>query len=91
MATNSPEQVTSSPSGPISTSAPDQPKVGQAMSEEHQVLHHIVVLTAFGVIAIVAALFTTIIDWTVLAWRTAWLGVCIAAFIGSIALNAYQQ
>ena len=82
MATNPPEQISSSPSGPVSPSEPDQSEMGRAMSEEHQVFHHIVVLSAFGVIAIVAACFTTIIDWTVLSWRTAWLTICIVAFIG---------
>jgi hypothetical protein len=62
--------------------AQPQPDLERAMSEEATVRHHIVLLTFFGVVAIVAALFTTIIDWTILAWRSTWLGICIAAFIG---------
>ena len=82
MTPNSPESRASLHPGPISNPAPDQPELGQAMLEERQVRHHIVVLTGFGTLAVVAAFFTTIIDWTVLAWRTTWLVICIVGFIG---------
>jgi hypothetical protein len=82
MAANPPERMISSPPIPISDPALNQPQLGQAMLEERQVRHHVVVLTSFGVIAIIAALFTTIIDWTVLAWRTTWLVICLFGFVG---------
>ena len=34
-----------------------------------------------GTIFAVAAIFTTVIDWTVLGWRNFWLAVCITALI----------
>jgi hypothetical protein len=82
MTANSPESIASLHPEPISNPAPDQPELGQAMLEERQVRHHIVVVTGFGTLAVVAAFFTTIIDWTVLAWRTTWLVICIVGFVG---------
>ena len=37
-----------------------------------------------GTIFAVAAIFTTVIDWTVLGWRNFWLAVYITAFIALI-------
>jgi hypothetical protein len=37
-----------------------------------------------GTIFAVAAIFTTVIDWTVLGWRNFWLTVCVAAFIALV-------
>jgi hypothetical protein len=36
----------------------------------------------FGSISALAAILTTVIDWTVLAWRNFWLAVCVACFVG---------
>jgi hypothetical protein len=82
MSINSPDPTSSL--SPNVTTGP-RSDMEKALSEEATVRHHIILLTFFGIIAIVAALFTTVIDWTVLGWRTAWLGICIAAFIGLLA------
>jgi hypothetical protein len=37
-----------------------------------------------GIIAAMAAIFTTVIDWKALGWRNFWLAVCIAGFAGLI-------
>ena len=38
-----------------------------------------------GTVFALAAILTTVIDWTVLGWRNFWLAVCITAFIALIA------
>jgi hypothetical protein len=37
-----------------------------------------------GTIFALAAILTTVIDWTVLGWRNFWLAVCVTAFIALI-------
>ena len=36
-----------------------------------------------GTLFALAAILTTVIDWTILGWRNFWLAVCVSAFIAS--------
>jgi hypothetical protein len=51
---------------------------------EKAIMTRLILSALSGTIFAVAAIFTTVIDWTVLGWRNFWLAVCITAFIALI-------
>ena len=53
-------------------------------TREKAVMTRLILSALSGTIFAVAAIFTTVIDWTVLGWRNFWLAVCITAFIALI-------
>ena len=60
----------------------------QALSEtaarEKAIMSRLILAALSGTIFAVAAILTTVIDWTVLGWRNFWLAICITAFIALI-------
>ena len=52
---------------------------------KEKVIMTMLILSALsGTIFALAAILTTVIDWTVLGWRNFWLAVCVTAFIAMI-------
>ncbi len=50
-------------------------------TREQAVMSRLLQIFWSGIISVIAAVLTTVIDWTVLEWRTFCLSVCIAAFL----------
>jgi hypothetical protein len=65
------------------------PRVGLVLlsdtaAREKALMTRLILSALSGTIFAVAAIFTTVIDWTVLGWRNFWLAICVAAFIALI-------
>jgi hypothetical protein len=56
--------------------------LSDAVAKEKAVMARLMLAALFGSISALAAILTTVIDWTVLAWRSFWLAVCVAGLVG---------
>jgi|SRR3979490_1311204 hypothetical protein len=65
--------------------AQSAPIVFETLSEtvirEKAVMSRLILAALSGTLFALAAILTTVIDWTVLGWRNFWLAVCVTAFI----------
>ncbi|HEY0792454.1 MAG TPA: hypothetical protein VGD78_15430 [Chthoniobacterales bacterium] len=48
---------------------------------ERAIMARLLQIAWSGTVSVTAAIFTTVIDWTVIGWRDFWLTVCVAAFV----------
>jgi hypothetical protein len=62
----------------------DLEALSETATREKAIMSRLVLAALSGTIFALAAIFTTVIDWTVLGWRNFWLAVCISAFIALI-------
>jgi hypothetical protein len=53
-------------------------------AKEKAIMTMLILSALSGTIFALAAILTTVIDWTVLGWRNFWLAVCVTAFIAMI-------
>src|SRR6266478_2522475 len=53
----------------------------ETATREKAIMSRLILAALSGTIFALAAIFTTVIDWTILGWRNFWLAVCITAFI----------
>jgi hypothetical protein len=58
--------------------------LSEAVARDKAVMTRLIMAALSGLISAFAAIFTTVIDWTVLGWRYFWLAVCVTAFVGLI-------
>ncbi len=56
--------------------------LAKAVAKDNTVMSLLIMGASAGTIFALAAIFTTVIDWSVLGWRNLWLAVCVAGFIG---------
>jgi len=53
-------------------------------AKEKAIMTMLILSALSGTIFALAAIFTTVIDWTVLGWPNFWLAVCVTAFVALI-------
>jgi hypothetical protein len=53
-------------------------------AKEKAIMTMLILSALSGTIFALAAILTTVIDWTVLGWRNFWLAVCVTAFVALI-------
>jgi hypothetical protein len=58
--------------------------LSETATREKTIMSRLILAALSGTIFAVAAILTTVIDWTVLGWRNFWLAVCVTAFIALI-------
>ena len=56
----------------------------EAVARDKAVMTRLMLAALAGTISAMAAILTTVIDWTILGWRYFWLAVCVTAFVGLI-------
>jgi hypothetical protein len=62
----------------------DLEALSETATREKAIMSRLILAALSGTIFALAAILTTVIDWTVLGWRNFWLAVCISAFIALI-------
>ena len=62
----------------------DLEALSETATREKVIMSRLILASLSGTIFALAAILTTVIDWTVLGWRNFWLAVCVTAFIALI-------
>ena len=58
--------------------------LSETATREKAIMSRLILAALSGTLFALAAILTTVIDWTILGWRNFWLAVCITAFIALI-------
>jgi hypothetical protein len=58
--------------------------LSETATREKAIMSRLILAALSGTIFALAAILTTVIEWTVLGWRNFWLAVCVTAFIALI-------
>ena len=58
--------------------------LSETATREKAIMSRLVLAALSGTIFALAAILTTVIDWTVLGWRNFWLAVCVAGFVALV-------